>query len=163
MQMPNKKQMPYRKGVNVVVTDGKGNFLLEQKNIYDENQWEVPGGGIKNNETPKETALRELEEELGTVTNFEVLGQSKIILRYDFPDDQIMDYYEKKGVWIRGQEKLQLLAMFSGDKKNIQMNRDEIKDIKWIKHAQLKDHLVFKGQLENMYKVLADFKQQGLL
>ena len=45
----------------LVVRDGK---ILMIKTLHF-NRWELPGGGIEKDETPEETAIRELKEECG--------------------------------------------------------------------------------------------------
>jgi len=152
---------PYRKGANAFVVLGN-EFLIVQKSNYGDNQWDVPGGGIDEGESVEEGMIRELTEELGT-DKFEVLGQSDIVNRYDWPDEVIQQSFRKKGKWYGGQDKYQFLVKFTGNKEDIKFQKDEIKKIKWITEEELKDHLVFEGQWENAKKVLNNFRARGLL
>lgn len=43
--------------------------VLVVKNWLGREQWALPGGGINSNENPKDTAIRELNEELGLKIN----------------------------------------------------------------------------------------------
>jgi len=48
--------------------------------------WQMPQGGIDPGETPREAALRELREEVGT-DKAEILGESRLWLHYDVPPE----------------------------------------------------------------------------
>lgn len=150
------KEYPYRKGANAFVVDNDNNFLLVQKNGYDENQWDAPGGGLDDDEDPKEGILRELEEELGT-NKFEIIEQSDIIKRFEWPQDAQDWAYTKHGKRWRGQEKYQFIIRFTGEKNEIKIQEEEIRKVKWVPHSELKNHLVFEGQWENAQKVLSIF------
>ena len=52
------------------MTELAGNLILEEGKILllyreDEEHWEVPGGKVKEDESPTEAAVREAEEEIG--------------------------------------------------------------------------------------------------
>jgi len=49
---------------NVIIEDNKILLLHKKK----EEHWEVPGGKVKEEESPTETAIREAEEEIGVQT-----------------------------------------------------------------------------------------------
>jgi 8-oxo-dGTP diphosphatase len=68
--MKNKIPMSYyrslpkkRMGSGVIIRNAKGEILI-LKTIY-KKHWEIPGGVIEGNESPKKTAERETLEELG--------------------------------------------------------------------------------------------------
>jgi putative (di)nucleoside polyphosphate hydrolase len=46
--------------------------------------WQMPQGGIDPGETPRQAALRELGEEVGT-DKAEIIGESRVLHRYDLP------------------------------------------------------------------------------
>ena len=55
---------PQTRGVKCVVRDGDAVVFV--RHAYgDRRQWELPGGGIKRGEDPRDTAAREASEELG--------------------------------------------------------------------------------------------------
>ena len=146
-------EYPYRKGVNAVVIDSNNNFLIVQKNAYGDNQWDFPGGGLEDDELPEEGILRELEEELGS-DKFEIIKQSPIIIKFEWPQENVEDGYRKHGKYWRGQEKLQFIVKFIDEKDILIIQEEEIKKIKWVKYSELKDHLIFEGQWENAKKVI---------
>jgi len=151
----------YRKGANAFLIDNEKNFLLVQKTIYGDNQWEFPGGGVDEDETYEEAVLRELEEELGT-NKFKILAESKQILKYDWPSEVIEDYLKNKGEYYLGQEKHQFLIKFTGNKDEIAFKENEIRKIKWVPYEELEKHLIFEDQWESAQKVIEEFKSEGL-
>jgi 8-oxo-dGTP diphosphatase len=48
-----------------IITDSDGRILLLHRNTPERTQWEIPGGKVDDGETPEDTAVRELDEELG--------------------------------------------------------------------------------------------------
>jgi 8-oxo-dGTP pyrophosphatase MutT (NUDIX family) len=55
---------PQTRGVKCVVRHGDA-VLFVRHSYGDQRQWELPGGGIKRGEDPRDTAAREASEELG--------------------------------------------------------------------------------------------------
>jgi 8-oxo-dGTP pyrophosphatase MutT (NUDIX family) len=55
---------PHTRGVKCVVREG-GALLFVRHAYGDRNSWELPGGGIKRGEDPRDAAAREAREELG--------------------------------------------------------------------------------------------------
>lgn len=48
--------------------EGEGTYVIQQRSLkskYLAGEWDVTGGGVRAGETPKETAVRETDEELG--------------------------------------------------------------------------------------------------
>lgn len=57
-----------KRSVNVVIEDDKNRVLVLRRDLNDDiypGFWDLPGGGIKENETPQEGAEREVLEETG--------------------------------------------------------------------------------------------------
>ncbi len=144
---------PYRKGVNAVVVDKNNLLLIVQKQNYGQNQWDFPGGGLEDNEDPKGGILRELKEELGS-TEFEIIEQSPIKNRFEWPQQSIEDNFKKHGKWYRGQEKYQFIIRFTGNKDSLMLQDEEIRQIKWVPYSELKNHLIFKEQWDNAKEVI---------
>ena len=76
----------YRPNVAVLVTDGSGRVLLCTR--IDETHTQTVQGGIDAGETPKEAAMRELEEEIGLLPfDYEFIGVSDKKYKYDWPPE----------------------------------------------------------------------------
>lgn len=82
-----------------IVLDREGRVLLIHRSSNDLTQWEIPGGKLERGETPRETAIRELQEELGVSVqvdkdlgwyDFQFNGQS---IRYALYAMRIMHGY----------------------------------------------------------------------
>jgi len=117
--------------------------------------WQMPQGGIDKGETPRQAALRELKEEIGT-DKAVVLGETRMWLKYDLPVELA------GGVWggrYRGQRQKWFAMRFIGNDTDIDLATDhpEFDDWKWIRPDQLPEMIVpFKRQL--YIDVLAEFR-----
>jgi len=151
-----REKYPYRQAaLGIVINDNK-QFLIIQKLSYQENEWSFAGGGIEENETPKQALLRELEEELGS-KKFEVIAESKTPYSYEWPDEAILRQYQKTGKLYRGAQIKYFLVKFFGDKEELKLQDDELKLIKWVTPQQLPNHLIFPGQWQAAKKVIKEF------
>jgi len=80
--------LSYRRGVGAVLFNSDGLVWVGHRIVKPgqaiENYWQLPQGGIDDDEEPSEAVLRELLEETGT-DNAEIIAQSDKWLRYDLP------------------------------------------------------------------------------
>jgi putative (di)nucleoside polyphosphate hydrolase len=108
--------------------------------------WQMPQGGIDPGETPRQAALRELKEEIGT-DRVEILGESRIWLKYDLPVELAA------GIWggrYRGQRQKWFAMRFIGNDMDFDLatGHPEFDAWKWIRPEQLPGMIVpFKRQL----------------
>lgn len=83
--------LPYKEGVGIVVFNSKGQVWTgrrqpkwaEQKSLF---IWQMPQGGLLQNEDPLEAAYRELEEETG-IRSVEMLAEIRHWMTYDLPKE----------------------------------------------------------------------------
>ena len=76
---------PYRPCVGVMLLNTRGHvFVGNRIDMLGEN-WQMPQGGIDEGETPRDAALRELEEEAGT-RKAEIIAESLEWFSYDLPE-----------------------------------------------------------------------------
>lgn len=93
-----------RHGAAVVVIDPAGRVLLQQRDDDTPpegyGRWAIPGGGSEAGETPRQTALREIEEEtairLLTVTYFGSVQVQRHNERPDSPDLTIHMFFARE-------------------------------------------------------------------
>jgi 8-oxo-dGTP pyrophosphatase MutT (NUDIX family) len=73
------------KGAGIAFTndDGEVLFLRRGEDSNNAGQWDFPGGHSKDDETPEETAVRESEEEIGSVPD----GSRKVLIQAVDDDD----------------------------------------------------------------------------
>lgn len=147
-----KGDLVYRKKVNAVILNSKNHILLLQLANYSDVDWNTPGGGIEEGETPEEAIMRELQEELGT-DKFEIVEKSKIKNKYNFPGFVVVQQL-KKGNQYKGQEQAQFIVHFLGEDEEIKIQAEEIRAYKWVNYNDLETHLNFPGQWENIKRVI---------
>jgi putative (di)nucleoside polyphosphate hydrolase len=115
---------------------------------------QMPQGGIGRWEKPRQAALRELEEEIGTA-NVEILAESKTWLYYDVPEQLAQKAW--RGRW-RGQRQKWFVMLFKGDDAEINVGTDhpEFNAWRWVSVQELTELAVsFKRQL--YLNVLGEF------
>ncbi len=88
-------RQPQKRGVKVVVTRG-GEVLLVRHTYGPETRWELPGGGVKRGEDPRDAARREAREELGVDTDeWRLLGD--LFERIDGKHDRLWCFTAELG------------------------------------------------------------------
>lgn len=129
----------YRPNVGLAVFSKRGDVLLGRRRQGGAFAWQMPQGGIDAGETPKEAALRELEEEIGVVPDLvEFLEETPDWLRYDFPEQEM-----RRGVW-RGQRQKWFAFRFLGKDRDIVLDRHtpEFDDWRWAQLAQAPSQII---------------------
>jgi putative (di)nucleoside polyphosphate hydrolase len=152
--MPGK--LGYRSAVGVMLLSRAGEvFVARRIDMPMMPAWQMPQGGIDPGETPVQAALRELKEEIGT-DKAEILGESRVWLKYDLPAELA------SGIWggrYRGQRQKWFAMRFTGNDTDIDLGTDhpEFDAWKWIQPEQLPEVIVpFKRQL--YIDILAEFR-----
>lgn len=143
---------PYRKGANAIIIDTDNNFLLVQKNGWEDNEWTFPGGGREDHETPEENLFRELDEEIGAhKDDLQIVGLSSHNLEYDYPIELSLKI---NGGIYRGQSYRQFVLRFIGDKTKLSFSRKEFRNHKWVTAGDLVRYLVLPHQYHNHKKAI---------
>ena len=86
MMHSEQEALPYRQCAGIVLFNYTGMVLVGKRIDQITEAWQMPQGGIDENEEPLEAALRELEEEINTA-NVEILAESKNWYKYDLPSN----------------------------------------------------------------------------
>ena len=125
---------PYRRGVGIVLLNAHGQAFVAER-IDTPGAWQMPQGGIDKGETPREAAIRELHEEIGT-DKARIVGVTRKWLRYDLPEELQSKVWKGK---YRGQEQKWFLMMFKGDDADINLETDhpEFQAWKWMAFSHL--------------------------
>jgi len=155
----NPDNIVYRKGIGLMIVNSSRKVWVGQrydaKHLSSPHTWQMPQGGIDGTETPWQTALREMKEEIGTV-NVRLIAESQDWISYDFPEEL---YSKLWGGRFYGQTQKWFLVEFLGDDAEIHINTRHPEFIawRWVDAHQLPDLIVpFK---RNLYlKVLEEFK-----
>ncbi|KAK9187475.1 hypothetical protein WN944_018870 [Citrus x changshan-huyou] len=135
----------YRRNVGIcLINSSKKIFAASRLDIPD--SWQMPQGGIDENEDPKVAALRELKEETG-VSSAEVLAEVPYWLTYDFPPEVREKLKHQWGGDWKGQAQKWFLLKFTGKEEEINLLGDksekpEFGEWKWTSPEQILERAV---------------------
>jgi putative (di)nucleoside polyphosphate hydrolase len=147
----------YRRGVGIMLLNGDGLVFVGRRVDQQEEAWQMPQGGIDAGETPRQAALRELGEEIGT-DQAEILAETAGWLRYDLPAHLRAKLWHGR---YQGQEQKWFAMRFRGNDGDIDLDRSghaEFSAWQWLPHERLVAVIVpFKRRLYR--DVLREFGQ----
>ena len=139
-------ELPYRRGVGIVLFNSSGKVFVAQRLDSPGPAWQMPQGGIDKGEAPLDAAWRELHEETG-VSSATLLGKSRGWLRYDLPPELAKTMWKGK---YRGQEQRWFAFRFTGDETEIDIagEHPEFSAWQWVDFRRVPDLIVaFKRPL----------------
>jgi putative (di)nucleoside polyphosphate hydrolase len=146
----------YRRGVGVMLLNGDGKVFVAARIDNPEDAWQMPQGGIDEDEDPWPAALRELEEETGIPSQLvEKLAEHPERLRYEIPEEWRGQLW--RGKWI-GQLQHWYLARFLGSDEDVNLDTEhaEFRAWKWVEPQDVAELIVpFKRDLYR--RLLKDF------
>ena len=131
-----------------MVFNKDGNIFCGQRLDNKAEAWQLPQGGINEDELTLDAGYRELKEET-SITNVTFVSEYPEWLSYDIPLPLINNLWGGK---YRGQTQRWLLFYFSGQEEEININTSdpEFKNWIWIKPSELPEKAIsFK---KNVYK-----------
>src|SRR5690349_7048872 len=113
MTLPERELALYRPAVGIMLFNHAGSAFVGRRIDMPAGlaAWQMPQGGIDEGETPREAALRELQEEVGT-DRAEILAEHRAWLHYDLPPEIA------GGMWggrFRGQRQKWFAMRFLGE------------------------------------------------
>jgi len=122
----------FRAGVGAVVVDKSRHVLvLKRKGVVD-NSWQLPQGGIGENEKPVDALYRELSEETGLARgNVEVITQAGEWWAYELPEK----YRNAKVGW--GQVQRWFLCRLLAPRDAVRPDQIEFIDADWVTPDQV--------------------------
>jgi putative (di)nucleoside polyphosphate hydrolase len=138
--------LPYRPCVGMMLINRDGLVFTARRIDTTAEAWQMPQGGIDKDEDPREAALRELEEEIGTRCA-DIIAESRDWLTYDLPENLIPKLWGGK---YRGQKQKWFALRFTGTDAdiNIATSHPEFSHWKWVKPDALPGLIVpFKKKL----------------
>lgn len=140
------EDLPYRRNVGIMLLNRNGLVFVGRRraesgpeHVDASHAWQMPQGGIDENEDPYPAALRELAEETG-VTSVSLLAEAPHWLTYDLPPDVA------KAAWkgrYRGQTQKWFALRFEGDESEINVlsppggHKPEFEEWRWATLADV--------------------------
>ncbi len=117
--------LPYRPNVGAALFNPQGLVFVARRSDMPNSEgaaggWQLPQGGIDDDEDPRTAVLRELKEEIGT-RNAVVVGEHPEWLTYDLPPDLLG---RTLGGRYRGQRQRWFALRFTGRDNDIRLDLD---------------------------------------
>ena len=133
--MNNNKQLPLRIGVGIILLNHENKVFVGKRIDNPKNFWQMPQGGVNQNENFLQAAKRELEEETG-IKSVELVKELNGWLEYDLPENLLGKVLEGK---YRGQKQKWFIMKFVGkdNEINVKTKNPEFLDWKWIEVSKL--------------------------
>ena len=133
--MNENKQLPLRIGVGIILLNQKNNIFVGKRIDNPKSSWQMPQGGVDQNENFLQAARRELEEETG-IKSVKLIKTLDGWLKYDLPENLLGKLWNGK---YRGQKQKWFVMKFLGktDEINVKTKNPEFFDWKWIKPSEL--------------------------
>ena len=124
------REAPYRRGVGMMLLNADGLVLVARRAGMNDRHWQMPQGGIDEGESPRQAALRELEEEIGT-NRAEIVAEASGWIAYDLPAEVARQAW---GGAYRGQTHKWFVLRFTGRDRDIDLATDhqEFDAWKWV-------------------------------
>lgn len=147
--------LPYRPCVGIMLLNGRGQVFVGRRIDQTVEAWQMPQGGIDAGEDPRDAALRELKEEIGT-DRAEILAESRDWLKYDLPANLIGKVWRGR---YRGQAQKWFAMRFLGAEADIDIDTEhpEFQAWRWLAMDDLLRHIVpFKYDV--YARVVAEFR-----
>jgi len=157
--MTDYTHLPYRPCAGIMLVNAQRKVFVGQRlDSPDSDAWQMPQGGIDDGETPREAALRELQEETGITPGLaEIVAQSREEYRYDLPGTLMGKIWG--GKW-RGQRQSWFLMRFLGVDSDVDITTQhkEFSHWKWAEMAELPELIVpFKKKIYQ--DIIAEFSE----
>ena len=148
----------YRKCVGMMILNAENKILVGRRLDHPSGYWQMPQGGIDDNEKPEEAVWREMMEEIGT-NNANLHKISSQWINYEIPEETLK--HLPWGKTYIGQTQKWFIFNFTGNDEdiNVETQNPEFSEWKWIEHSELIENAVpFKRKVYET--VLAEFEDK---
>ena len=132
--------LPLRLGVGIVLLNSDNKVFVGKRIDNPQNFWQMPQGGVDENEDFLQAAKRELKEETG-IKSVKLIKEINDRLEYDLPKYLIYKIWNGK---YRGQSQKWFIMKFIGKDKeiNIKTKNPEFLEWKWVESFKLPNIVV---------------------
>ena len=124
------QHLPLRNGVGIVVLNKNNKIFVAKRIDNPKDFWQMPQGGVDENESYLDAAYRELYEETN-IKEIELIKEVEEFTTYELPDYLLGIIWKGK---FKGQKQKWFIMRFVGneDEINIKTKKPEFLDWKWI-------------------------------
>ena len=146
----------YRRCVGMMILNNIKEILVGRRLDHPSGFWQMPQGGIDENENPEEAVWREMMEEIGT-NKAKLLKVSSQWINYDIPSETLKTL--PWGHKYIGQTQKWFAFQFTGEENDVNVGtiNPEFSEWKWTKINSIVDEIVpFKRGVYSV--ILEEFK-----
>ena len=147
----------YRRCVGMMILNASNEILVGRRLDHPSGYWQMPQGGIDQNENPQEAVWREMMEEIGT-NKAKLYKTSNQWINYEIPKETL-DHLPWGKIYIGQTQKWFIFKFLGKDKDiNVETQNPEFSEWKWMNCNDLvKNAVPFK---KNIYqKILNEFTE----
>ena len=145
-------RLPLRKGVGVALLNNNNEVFVAKRIDNPNDFWQMPQGGVDQNENSFEAAIRELKEET-SIVNVKLIKEIKEETTYNLPDNLLGIIWKGK---FKGQTQKWYIMRFLGNNNeiNLKTKHPEFLEWKWINVQNITDKVVdFKLHVYEKIKI----------
>tara|TARA_Y100000590_G_scaffold80714_1_gene89636 strand:- start:999 stop:1475 length:477 start_codon:yes stop_codon:yes gene_type:complete len=149
--MTTKEELPLRTGVGIVLLNNENYVFVGKRIDNPKDSWQMPQGGVDENENFLQAAKRELEEETG-IKSVKLIKELDGWFKYNLPSYLLGKLWKGK---YRGQKQKWFVMKFLGkpEEINVKTKNPEFLDWKWIELSKLPEIAVhFKADVYRKIK-----------
>ena len=138
------KALPLRIGVGAIVVNNKNKIFVGKRKDNPVNKWQMPQGGVNENESFLAAMKRELDEET-SIKNIQIIKEIDGWFQYELPKNLLGIVWQGK---FRGQKQKWFVVRFTGEESeiNLKTKLPEFIEWKWV-------------EMDELPKIIVDFKK----
>jgi len=152
----SQNKLPLRIGVGAIVLNNNNQVFVGKRKDNPVDKWQMPQGGVNDNEDLINAVRRELYEET-SIKNIKILKELDQWLEYELPNNLLGIIWKGK---FRGQKQKWFVVRFTGEESEINLKTEypEFIEWKWVEMDELPKIIVeFKKKVYE--KILLELKK----
>ena len=123
----SQNKLPLRIGVGAIVLNNNNQVFVGKRKDNPVDKWQMPQGGVNDNEDLINAMRRELHEET-SIKNIKILKEFDQWLEYELPNNLLGIIWKGK---FRGQKQKWFVVRFTGEENEINLKTEYPEFIEW--------------------------------
>jgi len=123
----NNQILPMRTGVGIILLNEKNQVFVAKRKDNPGSKWQMPQGGVEDDEDFLTAMKRELREETN-IKNIKIIKEIEQMYEYNLPKNLIGVIWKGK---YRGQKQKWFITKFIGSENEINLNTEHPEFIEW--------------------------------